>query len=101
MKAKIKQLQELARDMIGDEKTPNLFFVSEQGVIITVTRDFEIAYTQWKHLEASFFRVECALEDRRYGTICSVEPRTDDMGNNKQMITIDDSDSFRRMYLKK
>ena len=101
MKAKIKQLQELATDMVGDGKTPNLFFVSEQGVIITVTRDFEIAYEQWLSLASGYSRVECALEDRRYGTICSVEPRTDDMGNNKQMITIDDSDSFRRMYLKK
>ena len=101
MKATIKQLQKLATDMVGNGKTPNLFFVSEQGVIITVTRDFEIAYEQWLSLASGYSRVECALEDRRYGTICSVEPRTDDIADSKQLINIDDSASFRRMYLKK
>lgn len=87
--------------MIGDGKTPDLFFVSSfeggrksRGVIL-ITRSFELAYTVWSNMPRTH---ESSLEGRRFGTICSVEPKDDD---DKRLVRIDDSATFRRMYSKK
>ena len=73
----ITQLEQLARDVIGDTKAPELYFVSDQGVIVTVTRSAAIAYAHWKQLAARRPLVESALEQRSYGVLASVEPADD------------------------
>lgn len=80
MKTKIQELQTLASDKIGDGKSPNLFFVTDEGIVVTVTRDFNLAYRQWLRLANQSPRRECALEDRRAGTLASVEPCSDEKG---------------------
>ena len=97
---KIKELEHLARDMVGDGKTPNLYFVSNQGVIVTVTRDFEKAFNEWHSMSIQFPKFECALEDRLWGTICSVEPRADGTSRETELVIWDDSNSFLRKYKK-
>lgn len=91
---KIKELQILATKLVGDGKAPNLFFVTDQGVTTTVTRDFECAYEEWCKLTRRYPILESALEDRKWGVIASVEPRDDT--NDKQFIIIDNSHSFRK-----
>lgn len=71
--SKIPELENLAADKVGDSHGPDLFFVSVEGVVITVTRSFEIAYQQWQEHSQSM-KYECALENRTYGTICDVSP---------------------------
>lgn len=78
MKEGITELEELASKMIGDGKTPDVFFVSEQGKINLVTTDFELAYYRWQVLSRGC-RMECALENRTYGTICAVEPEDSEL----------------------
>ena len=90
---KIKELQELPVNMVGDGKSPNVFFVSEQGVITTVTRDFLVAYEAWKTLSYMTPLRECMLEDRKIGVIASVEPIED--GSDK-LVTRDDVYTFRK-----
>lgn len=96
MKTKIKPLQTLATDMVGDGKNPNLFFVTEQGITITVTRDFNLAYRQWETLAHTYPQIESVLEDRQWGTICSVEPRND--VDHKRLFIFDDSLAFRKRH---
>lgn len=88
MKRKIKEFESMATNLIGDGKTPDLFFVSEQGVIITISRSFDTAYNEWKGLPRN---IETALENRSYGVICSTSP--DDENGNK-LVTWDDSRQF-------
>ena len=97
MPRKITQLQELASQMVGDGKSPNLFFVTDCSVVVTVTRCFETAYRHWNQLANRFYdeRVECSLEDRRYGTICTVEPETE---NSTKLVAIDSSREFLKLY---
>ena len=95
MKTKIKRLQTLASDLVGDGKNPNLFFVTEQGITVTVTRDFDMAYRQWETMAHTYPHIECALEDRKFGVICAVEP---DMDNSKRMVRIDESAYFRKHH---
>lgn len=40
-------LEELARDLIGDGKTPDLFFVTDRGNVVTVTTDYRDAAGVW------------------------------------------------------
>lgn len=88
---RLKFLEDLAREMVGDGKNPNLFFVSSEGNIILISRDFDVAYLKWKwHAERRDH--ECALEDRKTGTIASVEPESDEPG--AKLIRLDDSKSF-------
>ena len=91
MKTKIKELQTLSADMIGDGKSPNLFFVNDQGVTVTITRDFDIAYAEWRKLAYFSSGQECALEDRKFGCIASVE-----RGENNRKDIIDDSRVFNQ-----
>jgi hypothetical protein len=81
-------LEELARMLVGDGKNPNLFFVSVEGNVVMISRDFDSAYRKWRE-HAYTYDHECALEDRKNGTISSVEPEEDDpLG---RMTTTDDS----------
>ena len=97
---KIKELEQLASNMVCDGKTPNLYFVTNQGVIIMITRNFSRAYNDWYMMASQFPKVECALEDRLWGTICSVEPRADGTSRETELVIWDDSNSFLRKYKK-
>jgi hypothetical protein len=77
---KIEQLQTLARDMVGDDGKPDLFFVTDQGIVVTISRDFDTAHKHWEELARRSPRVECALENRRTGVLASVEPDSDEPG---------------------
>ena len=74
---KIEVLEELARNIIGDGKTPDVFFVSDNGTIVTITTDFPTAYFAWESLKNAYPQRECALENRTWGVICAVEPIED------------------------
>ena len=91
---KIETLETFASNVIGDGKSPDLFFVSDQGVCITVTRSFETAYRQWRELAHRSPFVECALENRTVGVLCSVEPTSDEPGARLEIR--DDSRMLRR-----
>lgn len=93
MKRRIKELEKLATNMVGDGKAPNVFFVSIQGRIILVTTDFAIAYNAWKHLD---HKVEDCMEDRQYGVVCSTEPLDDP--NDTKLYVHDDSHEYRQRY---
>lgn len=71
---KIKELDKLATEMVGDGQKPNVFFVTLKGKVTTVTRHFEVAHREWRKFAMQ--RMESALEDRQTGTIASagVEP---------------------------
>lgn len=83
---RIKQLETLASNVIGDGKSPNLYFVSEfsKGVVM-VSRDFDAAYSYWKSLPRT---IETSLEDRKIGVICSTCPVADGAA---KLVTYDDS----------
>jgi len=74
---KIEPLEALARDYVGDGKSPNLFFVTDQGTVVLISRDGETAYEAWRVLANRAPRLECALEDRKTGVLASVEPTED------------------------
>jgi hypothetical protein len=86
---KIEAMEALARDMVGDCKTPNVYFVSvfekenPRGLIL-ISRSFEAAYHVWANLPNT---VESTLEDRLTGVVCSCE--FDEEKN--RWINIDDS----------
>jgi hypothetical protein len=84
-------LEKLARDLVGDGKEPNLFFVSSNGNIILISRDFEAAYRKYRE-HARTRDHETALEDRKTGVIASVEPVSDEP--DAKLIEHDDSRRF-------
>lgn len=69
MVKKVKALQELARKMVGDGKSPNLFFVSVEGVIVHIGRTPTNAYDYWSAVSRNPDNKNTALEDRKHGTI--------------------------------
>jgi hypothetical protein len=87
----IPQFEDLARDMVGDGKDPDVFFVSRKGTIELVTSVPQMAYDYWRSLPIS---VETALENRQWGTICSNEPDSDDP--NSRLRLWDDFQYFLR-----
>lgn len=91
---KTEQLEELARSVVGDDKTPDIFFVTDQGTVVTVSRDFKTAYTHWCELAARYPRVECALENRTYGVLADISPESDEPG--ARLVRTDDTYSFRK-----
>jgi len=91
---KIKELETLARDLVGDDKTPDLFFVSRNGVIVAVDTCGNAAHKRWREISAQSPRVECALENRTYGVLSSVEPESD--ADNARLIVIDDYPDWAR-----
>lgn len=68
---KIAQLQKLATDMVGDDRKPDLFFVTVKGVVITITRNMKLAYDEWKQL--ALRNIESTLENRQFGILCSAD----------------------------
>jgi hypothetical protein len=86
-------LEELAREMVGDGKSPDLFFVSVGGNIVMIAQDFHQAYYAWQSFSESM-EIETALENRQYGVIASVEPEDDEPGS--RLVRLDDSEGFRR-----
>jgi len=94
---KIKQLNQLATEMVGDGGKHNVFFVSLEGNVQLVTTDFWVAYEFWKSLTPRLSGKETMLEDRKWGVICDRSPIED--GSTK-LQTWDDSESFLRRYPK-
>lgn len=84
----MKVLENMARDLVGDGGSPNLFFVTDNGVVVTITRDFDVAHRAWHGLATRQPKVESALEDRKNGTIAQVVPRED---NPSRLCIHDDS----------
>lgn len=66
----------LARDLVGDGRAPNLFFVSLEGRgVITVTEDGHAAHQEWLRLTCGVGhsrRLLPQLEDRLHGTVSEV-----------------------------
>lgn len=88
---RLEVLEALAREMVGDGRHPNLFFVSSEGNIILISRDFDAAYRKWlEHARQDDH--ETALEDRLNGVIASVEPESDKPGAELEIR--DDSERF-------
>jgi hypothetical protein len=85
-------IEQLARDTVGDDKSPNLFFVTLNGTVVSVDSDSAAAYTRWVSLVLSNPSTESALEDRQHGTVCSREPMDDDL--LCRLHTIDDFSSL-------
>ena len=85
MTTAIIKLQSLASELVGDGDKNNLYFVSLNGIIQTVTNDFGVAYRHWRGLPRN---QESALEDRQYGVICSISPKEE---NKNQFETEDNS----------
>lgn len=82
---KIDTLEELARRFVGDGKTPDVFFVTDRGIVATVSTDFPTAYFAWESVKNSYPPRECALENRTWGVVCSVEPAED--GSSTLVVT--------------
>jgi hypothetical protein len=80
MMSAYERLNQLASELVGDGKSPNLYFVTDGGSVLTVTLDGRLAYQHWRALAARRPRVDCALEDRETGVLCSVEPAEDSGG---------------------
>jgi hypothetical protein len=91
--AKIERLEQVARDMVGDGGKPNLFFVTDQGIVVAITRDFDSAFLQWKDLADRRPRAECAIEDRKTGVLAAVEPENDEPG--AKLIMYNDTSMLR------
>jgi hypothetical protein len=95
---KIKQLNQLATEMVGDGKKQNVFFVTAKANVVLIAIHFETAYQYWRSLANA--RQESALEDRQTGVICSagMEPqydsKTDDFTRPIEWEVRDDSRLF-------
>ena len=94
---KIKELNKLATEMVGDSGKPNVFFVSLEGNVQMVTTDFWQAYDYWKSLTPRLSGKETMLEDRKYGVICDRSPSEHNAG---KLMTWDESGMFLRRYPK-
>ena len=68
---RIKELEQVATALVGDGKSPNLFFVTHKGACIHISRSGDSAYRVWQDLPRN---TESTLEDRKVGTLCSTEP---------------------------
>jgi len=87
-------LQTLKAQLVGDGKSPELFFVTREGSVVTITRDFETALHDWQRIANSLPRVACALEDRLFGCIASVGGPSQDGGRP----TTNEAEMFLQMY---
>lgn len=64
---KVKKLNDLATEMVGDGKKKNVFFVTVKGDVVLIAVDFAQAYGYWRSLANT--RVQCMLEDRQTGVL--------------------------------
>lgn len=69
----VPELNSLAHYKVGDNQSPNLFFVAVEGNTQMVTTDFNQAHQFWKMLSKTQKTKEPSLADRIFGVICSVE----------------------------
>lgn len=99
MTTKISALQQLATAKVGDGKNPNLYFVTDKGVVTTISQDFDVAYKHWKHLSTRIPLAESALEDRLTGVLASVEPISDERG--AALVVHDDVGMFKDVLAKR
>lgn len=96
---KVKELDALATEMVGDGGKPNVFFVTRGGKVATITRSFQLAHREWRALANC--NEETMLEDRRTGVIASasVEPSynaaTEDFTGPDRWTVHDDSIMFK------
>lgn len=77
---RVKLLEEMARTMVGDGQSPNLYFETLDGNVVTVTASEIVALLEWRELTTLRPLRECVVEDRQTGTICSVAPESDEPG---------------------
>ncbi len=91
LRGRARELQVLATELVGDDKRPNIFFVSVEGRIVVISLDFEVAYEAWVRFSDVEEKVETALEDRQTGVIASVEP---DEERGGELVWMDDSATF-------
>lgn len=77
MMSAYERLNQLAAELISDGKSPNLYFVSEAGTVVTITTDRRIAYLHWRRLADEDPDRVCTLEDREHGMLASIEPNED------------------------
>lgn len=82
---RVEQLEKLARDVVGDSGSPNLYFVSDAKGVIMVTKDLDAAHEAWRNLPRN---KESSLEDRKTGVLASTEPVDDTPG--ARLVTYDD-----------
>jgi hypothetical protein len=80
MKVHIGPLQALARDLVGDCKRPNFYFVSDGPTVVTVTKNAKLARAHWEELARRRPLKECTLENRLCGVIASVQRESDAPG---------------------
>lgn len=85
---RIDALEKFTSATVGDGKSPNLFFVSEQGTNVMIARSFQPAYDYWRSLPSN---AASALEDRQYGCIASVDT---DEENPGRLVRRDDSYTY-------
>lgn len=85
---RLKILNDLPVNMVGDGESPNVFFVSLEGNVVLISLDFDVSYLFWKHISNKLAH-ETSLEDRQHGTLASVEPIED--GSDK-LVRIDNTD---------
>jgi hypothetical protein len=67
MASKITKIEAMARNMVGDGKEPNIYFVSVGGTIVCVTTSREIADAAASSL--GWNNKEVLIEDRKHGTV--------------------------------
>lgn len=96
---KIDQLETLASAMIGDDESPDLFFVTDRGQVVSVDVCALSAYDRFMTLARRPEKHECALENRTFGVIASVEPEDD--APNARLILCDDFRMFQRSMAEK
>lgn len=85
------ELNKLATELVGDNKSPNLFFVSVGGDTMLITSDFALAYDAWAKLPRN---IETSIEDRKNGVLASTAPIEDD---SPILRTIDEAAYFIRL----
>ena len=78
-------LDQLAQELVGDNKSPNTYFVTQDGHVLTVTTDRRTAYLHWRQLAALRPRRACALEDREHGVLASLEARDGESGGRLEL----------------
>lgn len=64
MNKRVAQLEQLARDLVGDGRQPNLYFVTLNGKVDMVTVDKDTAMNHYSDLG-----VGAAVEDRLTGLV--------------------------------
>lgn len=68
---KIKQLNQLATEMVGDGKSKNIFFFTVKGDVQLIGIDIDVVYKAWTDFVMSNPRVEAMIEDRKNGVVAS------------------------------